>query len=105
VFATFDDRSTRDKHRKNTFLRQAASTSAKFDNWGRRRLEKRRLRTGNWVHKETAPTKSPPREWRQIAMDLFQVNNCDPGHTVVKGTISRKTLALTGVTKPLLKVN
>lgn len=42
-----DDQSTRDKHRKNTFLRRAVSTSAKYDRRVRRRLEHRRLRTVN----------------------------------------------------------
>ena len=85
-----DYQSTGDKHRKNTFLRRAASTSAKYDKSARRRLEQRQLGTANWVLEETAPVKSPPRGWRQMAMDLFQGNNSNPGQTVVKRANSRK---------------
>jgi len=85
-----DDQSTGDRNRKNTFLRRAASTSAKYDKSVRRRLEQRRLGTVDWVLEETAPAKSPPRGWRQIAMDLFQGNNYNPGQAAVKRANSRK---------------
>ena len=73
------DQSTGGKHRKDTLLRRAASTSAKYDRSVRRRLELERLRTVNWVSEGTALPKSPLRGWRQIAVDLFQGNNCNPG--------------------------
>ena len=86
-----DDQSTGDRHRKNTFLRRAASTGAKYDKSARRRLEQRRLGAENWVLEETAPTKSPPRGWRQMAMDLFQGNNYNSGQVGVKRANSRKS--------------
>jgi len=71
-------------------LRRAASTSAKYGKSARRRLELGRLKTVNWVSEGTALPKSPPRGWRQIAVDLFQGNNCNPGQTVVKRANSGK---------------
>lgn len=85
----FDDQSPEDKNRNNIFLRWAASTSGKYDKMARRRLEQRRLGTVSWVLEETAPTKSPPREWKQIVMYLFQGNDCHPGQTAVKRANSR----------------
>ena len=41
------DQSTGGQHRKNTFLRRSANTSAKYDKSARRRLELGRLRTVN----------------------------------------------------------
>ena len=86
-----DDQSAGDRHRKNTFLRRAASTGAKYDKSARRRLEQRRLGAVNWVLEETVPTKSPPRGWRQMAMDLFQGNNYNSGQVGVKRASSRKS--------------
>ena len=48
-----DDQCPGDKHRKNTFLRWAASTRAKYDKSARRRLEQRRLGRLNLVLEET----------------------------------------------------
>ena len=55
-----DHQSSGDKHRKNTFMRQAASISAKYDKSGRM-LEQRKSGTMNWVLEEKAPSKSPQR--------------------------------------------
>ena len=79
-----------DKHGKNTFLRWAARTSAKYTKSARRRLGKRKLGTGNWVLEDTAPAKAPPRWWRQVAMNIFQGNKCCPGKRVFKGGNSIK---------------
>jgi len=83
-----DDQSTGDRHEKNAFLRRAASTGAKYDKSARQRLEQRRLGAVNWVFEETVPTKSPPRGWRQMAMDLFQGN---PNQANIKRANSRKS--------------
>ncbi|CUS14992.1 unnamed protein product [Tuber aestivum] len=75
---------------KSTFLRRAASTSAKYDKMARQRLEQRRLGAVSRVLEETVPPKSPPRGWRQMAMDLFQGGNGNCGQAVVKRVNSRK---------------
>ena len=62
----------------------------KSDKSARRRLELGRLRTANWVSEGTALPKSTPRGWRPIAVDLFQVNNCNPGQRGVKRADSAK---------------
>jgi len=58
-----DDQCPGDKHGKNSFMRRAASTGAKYDKPPRRKLEQRKLGTVNLVLEETAPTNSPPRGW------------------------------------------
>jgi len=78
-----------DKRQEGTFLPWAASTTAKYDKSARRRPEERRLGMVDWVLEDTVPTKSPPRGWRKIAMDLLQDNNCNSSQTVVKGANSR----------------
>ncbi|KAG0633533.1 hypothetical protein HOY80DRAFT_1104625 [Tuber brumale] len=85
------DRLADDKHRKNAFLRRASSTGAKYDKTARQRLEQRRLGPVNRVLEESVPPKSPPRGWRQMAMDLFQGNNGNSGQAVVKRADSRKS--------------
>ncbi|PUU73694.1 hypothetical protein B9Z19DRAFT_1134622 [Tuber borchii] len=70
-----DSSSHSDKNGKNTFLRQVASTNAKYYKLASRRLEQGRLETVNRVLKETVSTKSPPRGWRQMATYLFQEND------------------------------
>ncbi|CAZ83056.1 unnamed protein product [Tuber melanosporum] len=85
------DRLANDKHRKNAFLRRASSTGAKYDKTARQRLEQRRSGTVNRVLGETVRPKSPPRGWRQMAMDLFQSNNGNSSQALVKRADSRKS--------------
>ncbi|PWW77832.1 hypothetical protein C7212DRAFT_362443 [Tuber magnatum] len=78
------------KHGKSTFLRRASSTSAKYDKIPRQRLEQRGLGAIGGVPEETFPPKSPPKGWRQMAMDLFQGNNGNSGQAAVKRANSRE---------------
>jgi len=90
LYSYLYNQSTGGKHRKNAFLRRAASTSAKYDKSSRRRLELGRLGTVNWVSEGTALPKPPPRGWRQIAVGLFRGDDCNPGQTVVRRANSEK---------------
>ncbi|RPA90155.1 hypothetical protein L873DRAFT_1795647 [Choiromyces venosus 120613-1] len=77
------------KNRKNAFMRRASSTSAKYDKTARQRLEQRRLGTANRVLEEGMPAKSPPKGWKQMAIDLFQ-GNTGTSAQAIKRANSRK---------------